>query len=149
MMNTEDFEKRLQRQSLRQVPAEWREDILAAARQAAAAHHAPRTTRHSRPSLLSTLNAQLSAILWPHPAAWAGLAAAWLVITGLHLATGEASPRLARRASPLSPQVCLTFREQERLLAELLGPRETPVAERPKPTPPRPRSELCHKLLVA
>ena len=35
----------------------------------------------------------------------------------------------------------MAFQEQERLLAELLGPRETPVAERPKPHLPQPRSE--------
>jgi len=142
MMNTEDFEKRIQRQSLRQVPAEWREDILSAARAAAFPEHAPRTPHQTTLSLFSTL-------LWPHPAAWAGLAAVWLVIAGLNLTTRETAPRLAKRAAPLSPQVCLAFQEQERVLAELIGPRETPVAERPKPAPPRPRSELRHGLLVA
>jgi hypothetical protein len=69
------------------------------------------------------------------------LAAVWLVILGLNLATRETTPLLAKRASPVSPQVFMAFQEQERLLAELLGPREAPVAERPKSRLPQPRSE--------
>jgi hypothetical protein len=149
MMNTEDFEKRLQRQPLRQVPGEWRGEILSAARQASAPQHAPRTTHHSRPSLLSTISYQLSTLLWPHPVAWAGLAAVWLVILGLNHTTRDALPRLAKRSLPAAPQVFMAFQEQERVLAELIGPREAPVAERPKPAPPRPRSERRRELLMA
>jgi len=98
--------------------------------------------------LLSTLNAQLSTLLWPHPAAWAGLAAVWVVIVGLNLATRASTPLVAKRAAPVSPQVFMAFREQERLLAELLGPREAPVAERPKPRPPQPRSEGRRMLMA-
>ena len=149
-MNPDDFEKRLQRQPLRQVPAEWREEILSAARQASLPQHAPRTTHHlPPPSLLSTLNYQLSTLLWPHPAAWAGLAAVWLVILGLNLTTRDASPRLAKRASPASPQVFMAFQEQERLLAELIGPRETPVAERPEGrAAPRPQERAPAQTLA-
>jgi hypothetical protein len=43
----------------------------------------------------------------------------------------------------------MAFQEQERLLSELIGPHETPVAERPKPRPPRPRSEGRKELLMA
>jgi hypothetical protein len=56
---------------------------------------------------------------------------------------------MAKRAAPASAQVFMAFQEQERLLSELLGPRETPVAERPKLAQPRPRSELRHSLLMA
>ena len=85
-MKTDDFEKRVQRQTLRQVPAEWREDILSAARQASSPEHATRNTQHASPwrSVLSTLNAQLSTLLWPRPAAWAGLAAVWVMVLALH-----------------------------------------------------------------
>jgi hypothetical protein len=150
-MSADDFEQRVQRQPLRQIPGEWRAEILSAARQASQAEHAPRTTDHAPPrrSLLSTLHYQLSTLLWPHPTAWAGLAAAWLVIAGLNLTTREASPRLARRAEPLSPQVFMAFQEQARLLTELIGPCEAPVAERPKPAVPRPRSERRRALLMA
>jgi hypothetical protein len=69
------------------------------------------------------------------------LAAVWVLILGVNLATREAAPLVAKRGSPASPQVFMAFQEQERLLAELLGSRETPVAERPKPRLPQPRSE--------
>lgn len=147
-MSADDFEQRVQRQPLRQVPGEWREEILSAARQAALPRHAPRTTHHATHSLLSTLNHQLSTLLWPHPAAWAGLAAVWLVILGLNQATGKDAPRLARGSRPAAPQVYMAFQEQKRVLAELLGPCETPVAERPKVVAPQPRSERRHVLLM-
>ena len=150
-MNPDEFEKRLQRQPLRQVPVECRKEVLSAARQASLPEHAPRTTHHAphSPSLLSTLNSQLSTFLWPHPTAWAGLAAVWLVILGLNLATRETTPLMAKRASPVSPQIFMAFREQERLLAELLGPRQAPVAEPRKAVLPRPRSERRNSLLMA
>lgn len=77
------------------------------------------------------------------------MAAAWVVILGLNLTTRDASLALAKHASPASPQVFMAFQEQERLLSELLGPRETPVAEPPKPRLPRPRSEGQRALLMA
>lgn len=148
-MNSNDFEKRLQRQPLRQVPVEWRAEILTAARQAAPLQEASRPAPGASRSLLSTLHYQLSTLLWPRPVAWAGLAAVWLMIAGLNVATREGTPRFAQRASPLSPQVLVAFQEQARLLAELIGPRETPVAERPKAVLPRPRSERQPSLLMA
>jgi hypothetical protein len=150
-MNTDDFEKQLQRQPLRQMPGEWRDEILSTAQQTSSPADASRITRHasSSPSLLSTLSHQLSALLWPHPTAWAGLAAVWLVILGMNLTTRDASTRVAKHASPVSPQILMAFQEQERLLAELIGPRETPVAERPKPAPMRPRSEGRKEMLMA
>ena len=150
-MNTEDFEKRLERQPLRQMPGEWRQEILSAARQASIPQHAPRTRHHVSParSLLSTLHYQLSTILWPHPTAWVGLAAVWLVILGINLTTRDASTVLAKHAAPVSPQVIMAFQEQERLLAELIGPSEVPVTERPKPIVPRPRSEGRRALVMA
>jgi hypothetical protein len=149
-MNTEDFEKRLQRQPVRQIPGEWRENILSAARQASLAGHAPRATHHAIPSasLLSTIHHRLSTILWPHPTAWAGLAAAWVVILGMNLTTRDVSQAVAKHAAPVSPQVFIAFQEQERLLSELIGPREKPVAEPPKPRLPRPRSEGRKEMML-
>ena len=150
-MNTDDFEKRLQHQPLRQLPDQWRAEILSAARQASPAPHASRTTHHAppSPSLLSTLTSQLSTILWPHPAAWAGLAAVWLVILGVNLTTRDTPTLAAKHAPPIAPQFFMAFQEQERLLAELIGPRETPVAERPKSRPARPRSERRAGMMMA
>jgi hypothetical protein len=71
------------------------------------------------------------------------------MILGVNLATREVTPLVAKRASPAPPQVFMAYREQERLLAELLGPREAPAAEPPKAVPPRPRSERRNALLMA
>jgi hypothetical protein len=145
-MNSDDFEKRLQQQHIREVPADWRSEILSAARQASVPPHASHTTR---PSLVSALYQQLSTLLWPRPIAWAGLAAVWLVILGLNAAAPEAPSHTARRTAPLSPQAFVALQEQERLLAELIGPREVPVAKRPRPAVSRPRSERRRELLMA
>src|ERR1035437_1002053 len=149
-MSPDDFEKRLQRQPLRQLPSEWRQEILSAARQTSSPYHASRITHHAPPSrsLLSTIHHQLSTLLWPHPVAWAGLAAVWVAILGINLTTRDASTAVAKHASPVSPQVFLAFQEQERLLTELLGPRETPVAERPKAGPAWPRSERRREMMM-
>ena len=142
-MNPDDLEKHLRSQPMRQVPPQWRADILSAARQASPSEHAPRTTHHvpRSPSLFSTL-------LWPHPAAWAGLAAAWVVIVGLSFTTRDTERHVARGVSSPSPQVFMAFQEQQRLLNELVGPREIPTAERPKAAPPRPRSERRSALMM-
>ena len=150
-MNTDDFEKRIERQPLRQMPGEWRAEILSAARRASLPQHAPRSTLHALPSasLLSTLHHQLSTLLWPHPVAWTGLAAVWVLILGINLTTRDASTMIAKHASPASPQIFMAFQEQEQLLSELFGPGETPVAEQPKPRLPRPRSEGRRALVMA
>jgi hypothetical protein len=148
-MKPDDFEKHLLRQPLRQVPAEWRDGVLSAARQAVRPQPVPRIARDGLWAVFSTLNSQLSTLLWPHPAAWAGLAAAWVVILGLSFTTGDAARHVARRGSSPSPQVFMAFQEQQRLLNELVGPREIPAAERPKAAPPRPRSERRSGLMMA
>ena len=150
-MKPDDFETRLRRQPLRQMPGEWRQGILSAARQAVSAQPAPRSTPyvHVPHSFLSTLSSRLSTLLWPHPAAWAGLAAAWVVILGLNLATQNTTVRIARRGVSPPPQVFMAFQEQQRLLSELLGPGERQVADKPKPVLPLPRSDLRSRLLMA
>ena len=147
-MRPEDFESHLGRQPLRQVPEEWREGILSAVRQAGRNQAAVVVRCTSWRELLSTLNSQLSTLLWPHPAAWAGLAAVWVVILGLHSARGDASRLTAKGVPPPSAQVFMAFQEQQRLLSELIAPRETPAADRSEPIRPRPRSERRSGLLM-
>ncbi len=135
---SDDFEQRLQRQSPQQVPPEWRAEILAAARDAQAAQQAPRITSHS---WLSTINHQLSTLLWPHPKAWAGLAAVWVFILVLNFSMRDKSPARAEKSSPPSPEVIVQLKKQQRMFAELMGPRDMAVADRPKTHAPRPRSQ--------
>src|SRR5579872_3635724 len=107
-MKPDDFEQKLQHQALRQIPAEWRSQIL----DAATSCHVSRVTRHS---FFSTLNHQLSTILWPHPKAWAGLAAVWILIFAVDFSIRDKSPVLAEKSAPPSPEVVAELKQQQRL----------------------------------
>ena len=136
-MNADDFEKRLQRRSMRPVPREWRGEILGAARRAG--DHQP-----------STINPQPTSwwreLLWPCPQAWAGLAAAWVLILALNAATREPVQVATAQSTPPAREVLMALKERRRLLAELAGP---PVQVEPqKPLAPRPRSELSHRTVA-
>ena len=122
---------------MRQVPPEWRADILSKA------HHASRLMPLVTPprAIFSTLTSQLSTLLWPSQKAWASLAAIWLLLLIVNASTNDTSGAAPRALSPPAPERILAWKEQERLLTELLGAQEQPVPEPPKPTAPRPRSE--------
>jgi len=144
-MNGDDqFENRLQGLPQRPIPEAWRRQILDAARE-------PKSRRSiTRPALLSKFDSLMARWLWPHPKAWAGLAAVWLLVLGSNFAAREpARPELARQATYRSPQMLEVLREQEQLLAELVGPIEKPKASRPKHPLPEPRSQRREKFLRA
>ena len=144
-MNADEFEKRLQRQPLRQAPCEWRAEILAAARDAQASCHPSPATRHG---WLATFNRQLSILLWPHPKAWAGLAAVWIFIFAVNFSMRDNSPRLAEKSAPPSPEVMVELKKQQRMFAELVGSYEAPDADRRKIFSPKPRSERTEILVT-
>ena len=135
MMNDEmeQFERRLRRQPVKEIPTEWRAEILAATQ----------TTSRPRPraSFFSTLNSQLSTVFWPHPKAWAGLAAVWIFILVLNFSTRDSSPQLAVKSTPPSPEVIVQLKKQQRMFAELVGSYEPKDADRQKSFSPKPRSE--------
>ena len=139
-MNPDDFEQCLQRQPMREMPPAWRAEILSAARASG-----------SRPSTLDSRPLPWwRELLWPCPQAWAGVAAVWLVILGVNLATRETTPRnFARQAVPPSPEMLLVLRQQQLLLAELVERPEPRAADRSKTVPPRPRSQGRDEFLNA
>jgi hypothetical protein len=139
MNNKDNFEKRLRRQAQRPVPAAWRQEILAAARESASPCRSAFVTHFS---LLSALQWRLTAWLWPHPTAWACLAAVWFVVFSLNFISREpARPDVARKAAPPSPQMREMLQQQERLFAELAGPFDKSEITTPKPVAPQPRSQ--------
>lgn len=150
MMNdeSEQFAQRLSRQPLRQVPREWRGEILSAAHAAQTTCHPPPATRHLKPSPPSSTLHFLSSLLWPHPKAWAGLAAVWFFIFAVNFSTREPSPKMAGKSAPPSPEMLVELRKQQRLLAELAGPREPQDADRPRIFVPRPRGERTEILMT-
>jgi hypothetical protein len=136
-MNTDDFEKRLQRQSMRPIPHEWRGEILDAARRAG---------DHS----VSRFNPQPTSwwreLLWPCPQAWAGLAAAWVLILALNAVTREPVQVATAQSTPPARELLMALKERRRLLAELAG---SPAQVEPqKSLVPKPRSELAHRTVA-
>ena len=134
-MNSDDFEKRIQRQTIRSIPDEWRREILRAAE----------TPASRRPRFFSTFSHQLSTLLWPCPQAWAGLAAVWLVILTLNFAMQGPQTHLAKAAPPTPSEIAL-LKEQRRLYFELAGLQAKEFAEPPKTASPAPRSDSGGKL---
>jgi hypothetical protein len=142
-MNHDDFEQKLGRQPLRQVPAEWREEILSAASKVGTARRAVRgrAARASLPNWLSTL-------LWPNPQAWAGLAAIWILIFAMDFSMRDNSLVVAEKSTPPSPEVIVELKQQQRMLAELIGSRETHVTGPSKIFGRQPRSERRFEILT-
>ena len=140
-MNTDDFEKRLKRQPFRQVPANWRVEILASCR---GSKVEGREQERFRPSTLVT---RLSAILWPHPKAWAGLAAVWVLIFCMHYSMRDTAPVVAEKAAPLSPEAIAELRVQHLMLAELIGVDPAGDVEPPEFLP-QPRSRRVDVLMT-
>jgi hypothetical protein len=88
-------------------------------------------------------------VIWPCRRIWAGLAAVWVVILAVNLSMRDNSQTMAMKSSPPSPEMIMAFQQQERLLAELIGPNETRNAEPPKLSLPQPRSQRRIELLTA
>lgn len=86
-------------------------------------------------------------LILPSRRIWAGLAACWVMLAVANLSlNGHSTVRMAK--STPSPEMILAYRQQETLLAELIGANEPRIAERPKLLP-RPRSERRHELFTA
>jgi hypothetical protein len=127
-MNTDDFEQTLKRQPLRPLPAAWRTEVLAAAR--AAADPTPSAAAARRRSE-SPLAARLRSWLWPHPVAWGGVAAAWLLILALAYSTGETEKEKGSNHS-LDWRTVVALRQQIEM--ELAGLDSGSVVLPPKPS---------------
>ena len=130
-MNANDFEKQLQHQPWKTVPAEWRSEILQAAR-AAARSPTPRATSGWRELFL----------VWR----WhlAGMSAVWLLIALLNMTQSSTlAPAMVKQTTPSANQVLMALRENRRQLLELIEPSPTETSPTLPSFVPRRRSELA------
>ena len=147
-MNTDDFEQRLQRQPLRHVPAEWRSEILAAARSGASAER-----RHKNGMVGGFLPKAATSgwfvnLLWPHPKAWAGLVAVWILIFTVDFSMRDKVPIVAERSAPPSREEEAELNLEHRMWAELIGAPDISDADRSKLWAPQPRSQRVEILMT-
>jgi hypothetical protein len=119
-MKPDLFEQHLSRQPLRPIPPEWRQDILA---------RAAASRPHNDPDPVTAVPARhrLGDWLWPHPVAWAGLAACWLTILTLDRLAAPSTAELAqaRAGVPIA----------EAMFAASRGPRASGLTTQPAPVP--------------
>jgi len=127
-----EFEQRLSRVPIKPLPTEWRAKILAAA--------GPVPPAEARISWNERLTSQLRAALWPQPQAWAGLAVVWVIILLLHVSQRDEAPGPVEKSAPPSPETLVELRQQQQLLAELLGVHQAREADRPRTVSPHTRS---------
>ncbi|MEO7300684.1 MAG: hypothetical protein ABI042_19135 [Verrucomicrobiota bacterium] len=132
-MNSDDFEKRLERQTFRPIPGEWRRKILQAAEISVAA---PQRN-----------GAKIVRLFQPHPG-WAALAAVWLVIVALNFSQKESVPAESRIAAK-PEDVQFAIHQRQLLFAELNSSQSIPAAEPPKDSQPRPHSALRPNICAA
>lgn len=128
-MNFDEFENKLRSQPRREIPPEWRREILGPLRKSQDASVA-----------------WWRQLLWPHPAAWASLAAAWVAIVLLSFA-GAPEPGPSQTASKASPHMLVAYEERQRLWAELALD-AAPQARNPVPAVDRPRSQAVSAKVV-
>lgn len=135
-MKPDSFEQKLQRQPLRQLPEQWRGEILRAA-QAARATAEPADIRQSA---TASVPAWCREWFWPSPVAWGALATVWVLIAFLKLSAPASSfVAAAQTVSSSRTSAIPVLSERQRELALLLDSLAPPRS--PKPELPRPRSQ--------
>ena len=108
-----------------------------------------RTAQSVSARLVSILSG-IPSVFWrelvlPSRVIWTGLAAVWLLILAANFSMRDHSAiKMAKQA----PEMIMTFRQQQQLLSELLGPDGPPIAEAKKSYSPRPASERRVELLI-
>jgi hypothetical protein len=84
-------------------------------------------------------------LVLPSRMIWTGLAAVWLLILTANFSMRDHSAiKMAKQA----PEIMMTFRQQQQMLSQLLGPDGPPIAEAKKSYLPRPASERRVELLM-
>ena len=119
------------------VQRQWARAILAAAR--------PEPVR--RPAATMAFCDWWQDVIWSSRRVWTGLAAVWVVLLMVSLSEREHSPAIAK--SMPSTAIIVAFKDQQKLLAELLGDYTAPPdVDRQKISLPKPRTESAVELKV-
>ena len=133
-----EFERKLERQPLRPIPREWKEEIFAALdreRQPVSSRDGSESERFGRNAAIvesrRLLRFQVSHSwrewLWPSPAAWAALLALWAGLLALYFSAPHTRATVATQpAAPLNSAPrgsLLAFQTQHGLAAEVAGMR--------------------------
>jgi hypothetical protein len=85
-------------------------------------------------------------LIWPCRRIWAGLAAVWILIFIVNFSQRDGSQTMMAKSAPTA-EMMMTFRDQQKLLNELLADRSPPMeAERPRIFSPKPRTETMELL---
>jgi len=87
-------------------------------------------------------------LIWPCRRTWTALAGVWIALCLFNVSQRDKSELAARKLPPPSPEAVMAWRQQERLLAELIGSSGTGDAERRKIFLPKPRTESAEFLAV-
>jgi len=103
-------------------------------------------SRRSRAAAPMVWHALWRELVLPSRRIWAGLTACWVVLAVANLSMNGHSPVRMAKSSP-SPEMILAYRQQETLLAELIGANEPRIAEGPKLLP-QPRSQRRREIFV-
>jgi len=89
-------------------------------------------------------------LIWPCRRTWTGLSAVWLVILAFNLTQTDRTQAVAAKSTTSPAEIRLAFLEQQRLLAELIGPPPpASPAEPPRRPNAQPRSERRATLMMA
>ena len=75
--------------------------------------------------------------LWPWRRVWAGVAATWVTILGLTLATAAKPGRASVKLPQPGPEVLAVLQQQEQLMTQLLGVETPPPPSHPRTPGPR------------
>ena len=134
-MKTDDFERRLSEQLMKELPPEWRAEILGNAQPRAKA----RPTRQA---------GWWHEWLWPSPVAWGTLAAMWVVGLCLNAASREPVSQQARADRPaVTWQMALNRQRELQAALGLLDEPPEPL-DRVKTFVPKPRSEISPSCFI-
>jgi hypothetical protein len=92
-------------------------------------------------TLANAIRLSFLELVWPCRRTWTALTAVWVLIFIFNVSQRDKSELAARKLPPPSPEAIMAWRQQEKLLAELIGPSAPGDAERRKIFLPKPRTE--------